>query len=177
MIESVLRRLALFASRRHGLVFLVAVALAGLALIPARQLRFDTDVFSLLPPEDPAVETFMETVEVFGSLEQLLVVVRIPEGARGLGWIQAANLDPDAFPDPERFDVERSPNHHIAFRYGEHFCLGAWLARMAARVVLEEWIASIEDCARAEDGPLELVPDFILRGPARLIVDVTPRQH
>ena len=81
MIESVLRRLALFASRRHGLVFLVAVALAGLALIPARQLRFDTDVFSLLPPEDPAVETFMETVEVFGSLEQLLVVVRIPEGA------------------------------------------------------------------------------------------------
>ena len=80
MIESALRRLALLASRRYGLVFLVALALAGLALVPARKLRFDTDVFSLLPPDDPAVETFMETVEVFGSLEQLLVVVRIPEG-------------------------------------------------------------------------------------------------
>ena len=98
---------------------------------------------------------------------------QIPEGARGLGWIQAANLDPDAFPHPERFDVARSPNHHISFGFGEHFCLGAWLARMTARVVLEEWIASIEDCALAEDGPLELVPDFILRGPARLLVDVT----
>ncbi len=100
--------------------------------------------------------------------------VRIPEGARGLGWIQAANLDPDVFPDPERFDIGRSPNHHIAFGYGEHFCLGAWLARMAARVVLEEWLASIQDCGHAGDGSLELVPDFILRGPARLLVDVTP---
>ena len=80
MIETALRRLALFASRRYGLVLLVALGLAALAIVPARQLRFDTDVFSLLPPEDPAVETFMETVEVFGSLEQLLVVVRIPEG-------------------------------------------------------------------------------------------------
>ena len=80
MIESALRRLALLASRRYGLVFLVALALAALALVPARKLRFDTDVFSLLPPDDPVVETFMETVEVFGSLEQLLVVVRIPEG-------------------------------------------------------------------------------------------------
>ena len=100
--------------------------------------------------------------------------VQIPEGARGLGWIQAANLDPEVFPDPERFDIGRSPNRHIAFGHGEHFCLGAWLARMAARVVLEEWLASIQDCGHAGDGCLEIVPDFILRGPARLLVDVTP---
>ncbi|HZU78918.1 MAG TPA: cytochrome P450 [Acidimicrobiales bacterium] len=51
----------------------------------------------------------------------------------------AANRDEDVFgPDAERFDVTRAPNPHLAFGFGEHFCIGASLARLEARVVFDE---------------------------------------
>ena len=53
-------------------------------------------------------------------------------------WIVSANRDEEIFDNPERFDISRSPNLHLAFGYGEHFCLGANLARMHIKVVLEE---------------------------------------
>jgi cytochrome P450/pimeloyl-ACP methyl ester carboxylesterase len=62
----------------------------------------------------------------------------IRAGERVVLYYGAANRDPDVFPDPERFDVRRAPNPHLSFGFGEHFCLGAALARLEARVFFEE---------------------------------------
>ena len=52
--------------------------------------------------------------------------------------IGSANRDPTAFADPDRYDVRRAQNEMVSFGHGAHFCLGASLARLEARVSLEE---------------------------------------
>jgi cholest-4-en-3-one 26-monooxygenase len=60
-------------------------------------------------------------------------------GDRVVIWYRSANHDEDAFDDPERFDVTRSPNDHLGYGAGgPHFCLGAHLARLEIRIALEE---------------------------------------
>ena len=67
--------------------------------------------------------------------------VTIPRDAFVLVAVGAANRDPAAFPDPNRFDPARDPNPHVGFGHGIHYCIGAALARLEARVVLEELFA------------------------------------
>jgi len=59
---------------------------------------------------------------------------RIEEGERVLLMLGAANRDPAQFPEPDRLDIRREPNRHIAFGLGIHYCLGAPLARLEARI-------------------------------------------
>jgi cytochrome P450 len=63
----------------------------------------------------------------------------VPKGSRILLLTGSANRDEREFPDPERFDVSRRPESHLALGYGVHFCLGASLARLESRVALEEF--------------------------------------
>lgn len=97
--------------------------------------------------EDPSkVERAIEEVLRFESpvdrqtrlaLEDLVVGGRtIAAGDRMYLMLAAANRDPEAFPDPDRFDINRSPNRHLGFGYGIHFCLGAALARLEARTAI-----------------------------------------
>jgi cytochrome P450 len=62
---------------------------------------------------------------------------RIPARSVVIPWVGAANRDPRRHPDPQRFDIHRAPGH-LAFGHGIHFCLGAPLARLEARVALDQ---------------------------------------
>ena len=62
-------------------------------------------------------------------------------------WNNSANFDEDTFPDPQRFDLGRTPNRHIAFGQGPHFCVGAFLGRAHVSAVLaglRDLVAGIE---------------------------------
>jgi cytochrome P450 len=65
----------------------------------------------------------------------------IPAGHLVLPVIGSANRDADRFAAPDRFDITREPNRHIAFGHGIHFCLGAALSRMEARIALTDLLA------------------------------------
>jgi cytochrome P450 len=64
----------------------------------------------------------------------------VPEGAQVLVHIGAANRDPEAFPDPDRFDIERHMARHLGLGHGTHFCVGAALGRTLGRVAVEDLV-------------------------------------
>ena len=97
-----------------------------------------------------------ETLRYDGSTQMLARLVTrdtelhgttIPAGAQALLLIGSANRDERAFEAPERFDLRRDTGASLAFGRGTHFCLGASLARLEGRVVLEEWIRRFPDYA------------------------------
>ena len=78
---------------------------------------------------------------------------RVCEGQKVILLYPSANRDAAVFPDPFRFDVARTPNDHLAFGYGAHFCLGANLARMELRVFFEEALKRIPELELASSEP------------------------
>lgn len=92
----------------------------------------------------------------------------IPAGRRVVAWIGSANRDEDKFPDAERFDLTRSPNPHIAFGHGVHFCLGAPLARLEAKVALAVVLRRLHELERSDDNPLAPARGFIVHGVTNL---------
>jgi cytochrome P450 len=98
---------------------------------------------------------------------------RIAAGDKVTLWWSSANRDDTVFPEPFRFDVRRHPNRHLAFGHGNHFCLGAVLARLEIRLVLEALLARVERCALA--GPVEWTRSNKHTGIRHMPVTLTPR--
>ena len=78
----------------------------------------------------------------------------IPANQVVLAWTASANRDPARFPDPDRFDIEREPNRHLAFGHGIHFCVGAPLARLEAKIALPMMLHQLKNLQRVEGVPI-----------------------
>lgn len=98
------------------------------------------------------------------SKDTTLGDVEIKQGQQVVLMYSSANRDEDVFEDPQRFDVTRHPNPHIAFGFGTHFCLGTSLARLELRIMFEQLVTRLDDWAHADDiGPRRL-PNAFVRG-------------
>jgi len=139
---------------------------ADRSLIPSaveEMLRYDSPVQSL-------VRFATKDTEVGGTA--------IEKGAMVQVMFAAANRDPLQFPEPKRFDVSRAPNDHVAFGEGIHFCLGAPLARLEAKIAFEEIADRFSAIALADpNAKLGYRGSFVTRGLRELplIVESAPR--
>jgi cytochrome P450 family 142 subfamily A polypeptide 1 len=95
------------------------------------------------------------------------------EGDQLILMYPSANRDADVFADPDRFDVRRDPNPHLAFGFGPHFCMGASLARIELKVMFSELLRRLPDLHLAGDPNPRRSSNFI-SGPEAMPVEFTP---
>jgi cytochrome P450 len=98
---------------------------------------------------------------------------KVRAGDRVVMMYASANRDEDVFAAPQRFDIARDPNPHVSFGFGEHFCLGAALGRLEARIFIEEFLAHFANCELA--GEPARMRSNELNAWKRIPVRLTPR--
>ncbi|MCO5997253.1 cytochrome P450 [Actinoallomurus rhizosphaericola] len=123
-------------------------------------LRYD-------PPSQALARTTTTEVRLHGTT--------VPEGARVLLLVGSANRDPEVFPDPDRFDLDRDTGASLAFGNGRHHCLGANLGRLETRIALEEMVQVVAGYDIDADG-LRRIHASNNRGFAALPTAVTTRR-
>ena len=128
----------------------------------------DTAIEELLRYETPSQHTgrICRTDTVLGGQT-------IPAGAPVLAVMAAANRDPARFANPDRLDLTRADNRHLAFGWAAHFCFGAPLARMEARIAFQALLRRLPDLALTDHPPVWR-DNLGLRGLTALPVTFTP---
>jgi len=94
--------------------------------------------------------------------------LRIAAGQFVLCWLGSANRDEAIFARPDEFDIHRTDNRHLGFGFGPHYCLGASLAGLEARVAIRVLLERTRAFRRVDDAPLPIHPSFVFRGVTRL---------
>ena len=152
LIGNLVRRLLEERSRWEAIV-------AEPALIPGavdETLRFDASV--------PAWRRVTTRPVTLGGVD-------LPEGAKLFLWLAATGRDGAVFPDPDRFDPRRANAHHnLAFGKGIHYCAGASLGKLEARLALEGLIARFPGLRLVAGRPMPFHPNISFRGPMQLWV-------
>lgn len=131
-----------------------------LARLRAEPALIESAVEELLRYESPAHTLLRRTGEDVQVRD-----VTIPAGQTVFLLLAAANHDPAQFPEPERLDLGRSPNRHLSFGHGPHFCIGAALARLQGQIAIGTLLRRLPGL-RLDIDPEALVwrPTMILRG-------------
>ncbi|MGO9057069.1 MAG: cytochrome P450 [Candidatus Binataceae bacterium] len=112
------------------------------------QMRLLREDRSLLPKAIEEIVRWTSPITHLGrgaSRDVELHGKQIKKGDPIVVWLLSANRDEEWFSDPDRFDITRTPNEHIGFGYGEHFCLGSHLARLELRLMLNELLDRMPD--------------------------------
>jgi cytochrome P450 len=150
---------------------LLSNALIALELHPD-QRRMLVDDPALIPP---ALEEVLRWLSVTQALPRKVVHdtrladAELSQGDVVLSLLAAANRDPDRWADPNRFDIHRQPMAHFGFGYGPHLCLGAPLARLEAKIAIEQLLRHAPDYHLRG---IELGPSFFIRGPERGAIEI-----
>lgn len=111
----------------------------------ASELRADRALIPLALEEVLRFRSPFPQMARFTTREVELSGQVIPANQLVLLWLLAANHDARQFPDPERFDIHRTPNEHLAFGHGIHFCLGAPLARLEGKIAVDVLLTRLAD--------------------------------
>ncbi|HEY6420475.1 MAG TPA: cytochrome P450 [Candidatus Binataceae bacterium] len=146
---------------------LIGNGLLALARNPAeyQRLRREPALIPSAVEEMLRYDSPVQTLMRFATADTEVGGTRIETGAFVMVLFGAANRDPAQFPAPERFDVARAPNDHVAFGEGIHFCLGAPLARLEGRIAFETIVERFTNLALAEPAQaLSYRGSFITRG-------------
>jgi len=133
---------------------------------PAAMERVRRDPASL-PRAIEEVLRFLSPVQSMyriAAADATLGDVRIPAGAPVVAWIGSANRDGRQFQRPDEFDVDRDHSRHLAFGQGIHFCLGAPLARLEAKIALRAVLDRLPGLALAPGAHLERMDSTIVYG-------------
>src|SRR5262249_46342951 len=89
-----------------------------------------------------------------------------------ISWIGSVNRDEEVFERPDVFDIRRQNNHHLAFGFGPHYCLGASLASLEAQVAVDALLDRTRSFRRTDAAPLPLHPSIVFRGGRVLPLEV-----
>lgn len=100
--------------------------------------------------------------------------VVIPAGGVVVAWLAAANRDPRVFDEPDRFDLHRTPNPHLTFGHGIHFCIGAPLARLEAKIALGIMLKRYRDVTLADPAAVEHRNPWVMVAVTKLPLAVRP---
>ncbi|WKX68777.1 cytochrome P450 [Streptomyces sp. XD-27] len=109
------------------------------------------EMLRFCPPVIHIRRTATRDVELGGRL--------IRRGEKVVVYHASANRDETVFPDPDRFDITRTPNDHVSFGYGPHFCMGAHLARVQMRAMLRSVLGGLPGLRR-DGAPVRLTSNF-----------------
>jgi cytochrome P450 len=154
---------------------LVAAGIQALMQHPAERQRLEADP-SLMPSAIEEVLRYTSPVTVFVRTATKDTELRgrpIKAGERAAMFYPSANRDESRFADPDRFDIGRAPNPHLAFGGGgTHFCLGANLARVEASTIIPEVLSRMNDLELA--GPVERTRSNLINGIHSMPVRFTP---
>ena len=101
--------------------------------------------------------------------------IKIPKGSKVFINYAAANRDPEAFDDPNRFNIKRKPKRHMSFGVGVHFCLGAPMARLESELALTALAENLPDLQLLGDG--KRITPFFLWGRSKLPLSFRNRQE